>query len=155
MSRVLDSICVLIACLAVCWLPAVTGYFFRPGEWYALLEKPLLTPPGIVFAIVWPILYTLLGIALWRVIVADGPGRERFFRLFTIQLLLNALWTPTFFGAHLMEAGLFILVPMIVATGFAAHEARKFSEIAYRCMMPYILWLLFATYLNATLVVLN
>jgi tryptophan-rich sensory protein len=132
------------------------GFFgsrFSPGEWYALLEKPSWNPPGWVFGPVWTILYILMGVAVWLVWKSRGFSGAVY--LFLAQLALNALWSYLFFGINrpgLAFLEILVLWVLILATMLAF---RRVSTTAGALMVPYLLWVSFASVLNYALWRLN
>lgn len=131
----------------------VIGYFTAPGEWYAQLEKPSFNPPGWVFGPVWTILYVLIAIAGWRVWRQDATGWP--VRLWSAQLALNFLWSPTFFAAHLIGAALAVVLLLLAAVlGFIAVSWRQ-DRPAALLFIPYAAWVSFATLLTASILTLN
>lgn len=129
------------------------GSQFQPGEWYTLLEKPSWNPPGWIFAPVWTLLYILMGIAAWMV------WKERGFTppvyLFIGQLALNAFWSYLFFGAHRPDLAFFeiaLLFLCILATTVLFWKVRA---SAGALLLPYLLWVSFASILNLTIWRLN
>lgn len=125
-------------------------------EWYPLLNKPVWNPPAWLFGPVWTLLYALMSIAAWRIWRRESqPGARRALALFFVQLGLNALWSVLFFG--LRAPGL-ALVEILVLWGCLAWLQRAFWRIdrpAGWLWLPYLLWVSFATVLNATLWWLN
>lgn len=124
---------------------------------FAALQKPPLAPPGWLFPVVWSILFLLMGCASWRVLGSGGPEREirRALGLYGVQLGFNFLWSILFFDlgwylfAFLWLAALFCL---ILAT---ARRFRRLSPPAGWLLLPYLLWVLFAGYLNLGIWYLN
>ncbi len=144
----------------VCELAGFIGSVFTtpsiPG-WYAGLAKPSFNPPNGVFGPVWTTLYALMGIAAYLVYERGRKNREgkRALTVFGAQLVLNALWSIVFFGAHMILGGVIVIVilwGMIVATIWLF---RKISKASAFLLIPYILWASFATVLNISLYVLN
>jgi translocator protein len=119
------------------------------NRWYAALDKPYWTPPGWVFPVVWTSLYILLGLALAMILNARGArGRSVAISLFVAQMVLNYLWSPTFFAAHQVSAALGIIIFMLtltIATTFAFARIRK---VAAWMLVPYMVWLSLALLLN-------
>tara|TARA_B000000475_G_C15951867_1_gene429135 strand:+ start:341 stop:787 length:447 start_codon:yes stop_codon:yes gene_type:complete len=116
--------------------------------WYQGLIKSDLNPPGYVFGIVWPILYLFMGITAWRNI--DTIKID-----FYIQLFLNAIWSWLFFSFQLPLIALFdiwLLIFINIKILFIVSKQDKIGAILYA---PYILWLLFASYLNVFIVLNN
>lgn len=126
------------------------------GGWYTTLAKPELNPPAWVFGPVWTTLYTLMGIAaylVWRKI--DAPGAKLALTLYGVQLALNALWSILFFGLH-SPGGALVEVVFLWLTILATIIAfAKISKSAAWLLVPYILWVSFAMYLNYMLWMLN
>lgn len=144
--------------IVVCQLAGVVGAFFTtsaiPG-WYAALPKPELAPPNWVFGPVWTILYVLMGVAfflVWQKMdTAKGAKRNTIqvaLSLFVAQLVLNACWSIIFFGLRnpgLAFAEIVVMWLAIVATMAAfSHVSAKATWL----LVPYILWVSFAGYLN-------
>lgn len=132
------------------------GSNFLPGEWYAALSKPAWTPPNAVFGPVWTALYVLMGVAAWLVWRKAGfAGARGALTLFIAQLILNALWSYLFFGAHqlfLAFAGVVVLWLLILAT-----TVRFWRTVptAGALLIPYLCWVAFASALNFQLWRLN
>lgn len=127
------------------------------APWYESLAKPPLTPPNWVFGPAWTTLFILMGVAFYRVLrlAPQTPGRSRAIWLFAIQLVFNAGWSFAFFAAHSPALGLAVILPfeaLILAT-IAAFA--RLDRIAAYCLVPYALWVAFATYLNAGTWALN
>ena len=157
--RLKDWLAALVA-VVVSELAGVVGSVFTMPAipvWYAGLVKPALNPPAWVFAPVWTALYFLMGVAaylVWRkgwhrasVKVALG--------VFAGQLLLNILWSLVFFGLHNINAGLVCIAALwmfILATMMAF---ARVSKPAMWLLVPYLLWVSFASYLNYSLLMLN
>lgn len=143
------------------WLGAVGiaaafGAWFEPGVWYETLNKPGWTPPNWVFPLVWPILYVLMAIAAWLIWKEYGfkEGREPL-RWFGIQLFLNALWSWIFFGEHLIGTALGEILMLWIAILFTSLLFWKKNRFAGLLMMPYLLWVSYATALNYAIFQLN
>lgn len=129
------------------------GYLTRPGEWYDSLEKPFFQPPAWLFAPVWTILYVLIAIAGWRIWRRNPQGGAM--RLWFVQMLLNWLWSPIFFGAQAPWPAFAIIVALLaVILAFIAH-ARRVDRPAAWLFVPYAAWVSFATVLNGSIAVLN
>lgn len=160
MSITLSDIAKLILCVVICQLAGAIGSIPNVSSiptWYATLNKPSFNPPNWIFAPVWITLYFLMGIAaflVWNKGLAT-PGVTIALFMFAIQLILNALWTWIFFGwkqpfpAFIEIAILWI---MILATMI---QFFKISTPAGILLIPYILWVSFASVLNFSLWRLN
>jgi tryptophan-rich sensory protein len=148
----------LIICVVVCELAGIIGSFFTISAipvWYATLQKPFLNPPGWVFGPVWTTLYLLMGISLWLIWKSDSKEKKKAIWLFLLQLVLNAIWSPLFFGARSIGEALAVIVLLWAAIVLTILVFTKISKVAAYLLIPYILWVSFATYLNFALWVLN
>lgn len=147
--------------IIVSFIPGMIGIMFTPSGasdmWYNALSKSALTPDGWVFGVAWTILYALLGIALYLVMRSPRTcsGKGGAYLLFAAQMALNALWTYMFFGLHLIGGGVIVLVALIAVSIWMMREFRQFSHGASWLVWPYILWMLFALYLNGMIAYLN
>ena len=146
------------------FLPGIIGVFVTPvssGQnlWYNSLNVSSLTPEGWVFSFVWTILYFLIGLALFFVMQKPNTNNKydktNAYILFTINIIFNALWSFAFFGAELPEVALIILTALIVTAIFMARAFFRISTAAFWLTIPYILWLMFAFYLNGMIIYLN
>jgi tryptophan-rich sensory protein len=130
-------------------LGALTG----PGDWYAGLAKPAFNSPAWVFGPVWTVLYALIAVAGWRTFERDRAGWPM--KLWWIQLALNFLWTPVFFGAHQIGLALVVILVMLAAIlGFIA-TAWRLDRVAAWLFVPYAAWVAFASILNGSIWALN
>jgi tryptophan-rich sensory protein len=126
-------------------------------DWYPTLVKPSFNPPAWVFGPVWTTLYIMMGISAFLVLRQRGqdPRWKPATLAFAVQLLLNALWSPAFFGLRWSEAGLGVIVLLWIAIVVTIALQRRVSTPAAVLMLPYLVWVSFATVLNASLVWLN
>jgi tryptophan-rich sensory protein len=140
----------------------VVGALFSPGfsasaaHWYLGLVKPDWLPPQKWFAPVWTALYVLMAIAAWII------WRERYHRgraaaitAYGIQLVLNALWAPAFFGLKNIDAALFDIVALWLAVGWTMREFARVAPAAALVLVPYFLWVTFAAAINLAVWRLN
>lgn len=131
----------------------VIGSLTVPGGWYAQLAKPAFNPPGWLFAPVWTALYILIAIAGWRIWQRDRNSWPM--RLWWAQLVLNFLWTPIFFRAHLIGLALADIVLLLaVILGFIV-SAWRMDRMAALLFVPYAAWVAFAAILTASILALN
>lgn len=146
----------LLLAIGVCYTPALLGYFFRPGDWYETLNKPALNPPNWVFAPVWTALYLMMAVSSWLVWRQSTQGSTRgALALFGVQLTLNGLWSWLFFGRHSIGGALVDIVLLWGAILAVIFAFKKFSRPAAWLMVPYLLWVSFAVYLNLAYWLLN
>lgn len=119
------------------------------GPWYAMLDKPALTPPGWMFPVAWTVLYIMQGLALALVLNARGAEeRGVAVALFAAQLTLNVAWSPVFFGWHQVTAALWVIVGLFVFALAATVAFGRIRKVAGWMMVPYLAWLVFAGCLN-------
>lgn len=144
------------AWLLLCFSAAALGGLFMPGEWYAQLRKPAWNPPSWLFGPVWTALYFMMAVAAWLVWRRGGfPAQRKALGLFLLQLLLNAAWSPLFFGLHnpaLAFAEIVLLWFAILGTFFAFWKTHRGAGAL---LVPYLAWVTFAAVLNFTLWQLN
>lgn len=126
------------------------------GDYKNLIQPPL-SPPGWVFPVVWSILYLLMGYASYRILTADAPETEKKTALLFYggQLLLNFLWSPVFFGLHWYLVAFFLLVGMWTLIYLTMKKFTPIDELSSDLLLPYILWVTFAGYLNLGVYLLN
>jgi tryptophan-rich sensory protein len=123
--------------------------------WFRALEKPWFYPPTIAFPVVWTLLFSLLGIALWLVWRSDADGRRLALGAFAAQMALNVAWTPAFFA---LEAPLVALVVIVVLWALVVGTilaVRRVDRRAAALLVPYLAWVTFAAVLNVELWRLN
>jgi translocator protein len=125
------------------------------SSWYLTLEKPSFNPPSWVFGPVWITLYVLIGLAAFMVWKANDKDTRGPMRWYWAQLALNALWSPAFFGMQSPLLGLVVIVPLWVFILITLQKFYRINSVSAYLMMPYLLWVSFATVLNASLFWLN
>lgn len=144
----------VVLALAVC---AAAGAAARAGmDAYDLLTKPPATPPDWLFPVVWTLLYLLMGIAMGRVWrAASGSARRQAAALWCVQLGVNGFWPVVFFLWQAHGAAFFLLAGLVaLVLAMSAQFSRRDPAAAWLCV-PYLLWLLFAAYLNLGVWLLN
>tara|TARA_B100000902_G_scaffold137272_1_gene135539 strand:+ start:180 stop:629 length:450 start_codon:yes stop_codon:yes gene_type:complete len=117
-------------------------------SWYDELIKSPLNPPGFVFGIVWPILYLLMAIVSFQ-------ASEKIWKLFILQLILNAAWSWIFFYFQAPIIALLDIVFLIVINLKILSQLRSLSTLLFSLYLPYLLWLFFAAFLNISIIYLN
>ena len=142
--------------LAISFTAAAAGGFFRPDEWYANLVKPSWNPPNWVFAPVWMTLYGMMGVAAWLVWQRGEFAQQRVpLTLFLFQLLLNAIWSPFFFGLHNPGLALVDIAALWMALVMTILSFWKARPVAAGLLIPYFAWITFAAALNFAIWRLN
>ncbi|MBD3250366.1 MAG: tryptophan-rich sensory protein [Candidatus Pacebacteria bacterium] len=125
-------------------------------SWYPTLTKPPLTPPSWVFAPVWTSLYLMMGFSLYLLWSRHRTQKnQKLLYLFLGQLGLNAIWSPVFFGLKLPSLGLIIIAALWISLLTLIIKAWKQHRLAAALLIPYLLWVSFASYLNLAIVWLN
>lgn len=129
------------------------------GTWYQTILKPDFTPPNWVFGPVWLTLYGMMAVSAWRVHKKLGP-RESFFKhpglqMFLLQITLNALWSPLFFSWHLILPALVDIIGLWFAILWTIKRFWTTDKLAAYLLMPYLLWVSYATALNTAIWMLN
>lgn len=136
---------------------ALGGFLGKQGmqEVYPMLQKPALTPPAIVFPIVWFVLYVLMGIGMARVWQTEAPGRQQALGIWSAQLVVNVLWTVLFFAQQKYLAALWLLGFLWLLILAMILIFRRWDRTAAWLQIPYLLWVSFAAYLNWGIWMLN
>jgi len=119
------------------------------SAWFQSLEKPPIFPPPTWFGIVWPILYAMMGLALALVCAAWGArGRTIAIAVFALQLAVNLVWSPVFFGLHDIRAALIVIGVLDVLVLVTVVLFWRVRRVAALLLLPYLAWIGFATLLN-------
>lgn len=147
------SLLVLAGLILITFGAPLAGMMMPPGDWYASLAKPEWNPPSWIFGPVWTVLYLTMAMAAWLVWKRDGWRQPM--RLYFIQLILNAAWSPIFFGAQKPNWALVEIVALWIAVLLTLWSFFRISKTAGWLLAPYLAWVSFATLLNFTLWRLN
>ncbi len=149
----------VIGLIFVCFLPGVIGGFFTANNlypWFNSLAKPSFSPPSWVFSPVWTVLYTLMGISLFLILKADNSKNKTLgLVFFTIQLVLNGLWSIVFFGLHQILLAFGVIIALLIFIILSIFEFYKVSKTSAYILIPYVIWVSFASVLNFSLYLLN
>lgn len=122
---------------------------------YSTLNKPPLSPPGFIFPIAWTILYILMGISSYIIYTSQSPNREKALKIYAVQLAINFFWSILFFGFSQYFLSFLWLVLLIAVIIVMIREFYQISPLAAWLQIPYLLWCLFAAYLNFMIFRLN
>lgn len=144
----------------ICWaIPLAVGglaTLLSGGmDTYRAINQPPLSPPGWVFPLVWTILYLMMGEASFRILTSESPNTKNALFAYGIQLFLNFLWPLFFFGGQMYLAAFLILVALWVAILVTTRRFSQINETAGDLLIPYLLWVTFAGYLNFGVFLLN
>lgn len=143
-----------ILLVLLCESAGVIGSFFTFSSvqtWYPTLEKPFFNPPSWVFGPVWTALYFLMGVSLFLV----WGKKKADLRWFWFQFVLNTLWSIIFFGLKNPLLAYIVIVGMWIGIVFTIKSFRKVSNTAAYLLIPYLVWVTFASFLNLAIVLLN
>ena len=145
----LDFCIFLFSCMAA----GLTGSLFPPGQWYSELNKPIWTPPNWVFPVAWPILYLCMSYSGATLASIDGAGSA--LALWALQIALNTLWTPVFFGLENIKMGLIVIFLLLISVAMCSYVFWMYSFISGILFLPYLVWVTFAAALNMAVFRLN
>ncbi|NWA84285.1 MULTISPECIES: tryptophan-rich sensory protein TspO [Pseudomonas] len=137
---------IVLIFLIACGAAASTGIIFKPGQWYEALVKPSFTPPNWLFPVAWTVIYLLLAWAGYRLTLI--PGSQLALGLWAAQIALNTLWTPVFFGAHRLFAGMVVIVLLWLVVAALVVMTLRLDLITGLILFPYLAWLSVAAALN-------
>ena len=143
----------MISFLIYTFIPLVVGIIsslFTNMDTYSMFNKPPLSPPGIVFPIVWTIIYLLIGYSSYRV-----KNDKDSLKLFYISLAINGIWSIVFFNLQNYLGGFILIIILIILQIFILIRFKKEDELAYKLNIPYLIWLIFAAYLSLGVYILN
>lgn len=126
-------------------------------NWYETLAKPGFTPPDWAFPVAWTILFGLMAVALWRAVLVSGGwiAGNRTLIPFAVQLILNIAWSFAFFGQQSPAAGFGVIALLIPAIVWTILAFRAKDSVAAWLLAPYLVWVIYAAILNATIWQLN
>jgi len=157
--KAIDIVKIIIS-IVICQFAGIIGSIFTRASiptWYATLTKPVFAPPNWLFAPVWTALYLLMGVSaylIWRKGLSV-PQVKTALTIFAAQLILNAIWSPVFFGLRSPLAGFIVIVLLWITILSTILTFFKISKIAGLLLIPYILWVSLATILNFSILILN
>lgn len=142
----------LIAWLALVFAASLTSVFVSTDGWYAELNKPAWNPPDWIFGPVWTVLYIMMAVAVWRVWLRGGWTKQRMpLSLFLVQWTLNTLWTPLFFGFHLLGWAVAEILVLLVFIVLTIRAFWSVDRVGAGLLIPYAVWVGFASVLNGAI----
>ncbi|MBR3665598.1 MAG: tryptophan-rich sensory protein [Ruminococcus sp.] len=124
-------------------------------EYYSILNRPPIAPPAWVFPIAWGLLYALMGTAAYFIYISGSELRHTALKLYILQLFVNFLWSPVFFGAGSLIGAAVIAVILLALVILTAVFFGKISEVSVLLFAPYVVWTAYALYLTIGFLVLN
>ena len=132
--------------LCACVAAGATGSAFPPGDWYERLDKPNWTPPKWLFPVAWTVLYISMAVAAAR--VSGAEGGEIGLALWALQIALNTLWTPIFFGLRNIRGGLIVIGALWLSVAACAAAFFRIDPLSGGLMGLYLFWVSYAGALN-------
>ena len=157
MSKYLRIIYCVAICLVVGYLSSITTQS-SINTWYPTLIKPVFNPPNWLFAPVWTLLFIMMGIAagmIWNHLESQRELVKKALLFFTVQLLLNALWSYLFFGLNNVLLALIEVILLWLVIYETFHIFKKIDKKAAYLFIPYLIWVAFAAVLNGSIYYLN
>lgn len=155
MKRLVKFVFAIIICEGV----GILGSLFTLSQiptWYATLNKPFFSPPSFIFGPVWATLYALMGISLVLALEKTPKKKKNLIiGLFGLQLFLNFLWSIFFFRAHNPQLAFIDIIALLVSILGLIFMFKKFSKPSAWLLVPYLLWVSFASFLNLSIILLN
>ena len=139
--------------LAACFAAGSTGGLFPPGPWYERLKKPSWTPPNWLFPVAWTTLYLCMAGAGARAAISPDNGLAM--ALWSLQIALNGLWTPVFFGLRKMRLALAVLAGLWLSVAASIVALWMVDWVAGLLFVPYLVWVTVAGALNLSVIRLN
>ena len=146
--KIKDKSTLIIAILIPIAVGTLSSLFSGNMAIYSTINKPALSPPGSLFPIVWTILYILMGISSYIIYESDNPGREGALRTYALQLFFNFFWSIIFFRLNLFFTSFVWLLVLIFLIIKMIKEFCKINRTSAYLQIPYLLWCIFAAYLN-------
>ena len=126
------------------------------ATWYQTLHKSNLTPPAIVFPIVWSLLYIMIALSGWSLWQQrTKPKAKLALGFYSAQMVLNWAWSPLFFNFHLIALSFYCIILMILLTLITILLTKNHFKFSSFMLVPYLIWLIFAAYLNGVVWMLN
>lgn len=146
---------ILFYILITVFIGSIPSFFLNISDKYKSLNKPPFSPPGFLFPIVWTILFVLMGISIYKIVKTGSPNTKEAKLIYFIQLIVNALWTPIFFGLDEYFLAFLWILMLILLVITMLIIFSKIDKISVYLNIPYLLWLLFACYLTFGTFILN
>lgn len=144
---------VFLICFAACAAAGASGAVFPPGAWYEDLDRPSWTPPNWLFPVAWTTLYIAMSVAAARVAPLEGSGIAM--ALWALQIALNTLWTPVFFGLRRIKGAIPVVLALWASVAACMAAMWQLDTIAGLLFAPYVLWCTVAAALNIAMWRLN
>ncbi len=148
----------IVAVLIVEAIGAISSWLTKSGvqRYIETVTKPPLTPPSFIFPIVWGVLFALMGISIARIwLKPESNQRRQSIVIFALQLAVNVIWTLVFFNLQAFGLAFLIILLLIALIAIMIGSFWKLDKLAAKLQIPYLIWVLFAAYLNISVWILN
>lgn len=149
----------MILCAVICLLLGSASGLSTTSEistWFTTINKPSWNPPNWIFGPMWTILYILMGCAVGRIWhLEPSQMKKTAITFFIVQFALNLLWSPMFFGFHQITIALGIILILLLLIIITMRQFMRLDKVAGSMIIPYMLWVAFASFLNYTIMTLN
>jgi benzodiazapine receptor len=152
-NKILSFLLFLIVTFSASFIGAFATINYKE-PWYSLLTKPSFNPPDWVFGPVWTMLYLLMTIAIWKVWQSNFRNINIVY-IYFIHLFFNTMWSIVFFVFHNILLALFVLIILIGLISYLMMQYRKINLISFYLMIPYLVWCIFASVLNFSILIIN
>lgn len=153
--KIKDKSTLIIAILIPIAVGTLSALFSGNMAIYSTINKPALSPPGNLFPIIWTVLYILMGISSYIIYESGDPGKESALRIYALQLFFNFFWSIIFFRFNLFFTSFVWLLALIFLIVRMIRQFYQIKPIAAYLQIPYLLWCMFAAYLNFMIFRLN
>jgi len=152
-NKILSFLLFLIVTFSASFIGAFATINYKE-PWYSLLIKPSFNPPDWVFGPIWTTLYLLMTIAIWKVWQSNFRNINIVY-IYFIHLFFNTMWSIVFFVFHNILLALFVLIILIGLISYLMMQYRKINLISFYLMIPYLVWCIFASVLNFSILIIN
>lgn len=145
----------IISVLIPLAIGSLSALLSRNMSAYSTLNKPVLSPPAIIFPIVWTILYILMGISSYIIFQSNDPRKSKALTVYAVQLIFNFFWSILFFGFSQYFPAFIWLLLLIFLIVIMIHLFYQIAPVSAYLQIPYLLWCIFAAYLNLMIFLMN
>ena len=153
--KIRDKSALIISILIPLAVGTMSALFSGNMSSYSILTQPAFSPPGFIFPVVWTILYILMGASSYIVYSSNSPNKSKALLLYCIQLFFNFCWSIIFFGLDLFLFAFIWLIALIFIIIIMIREFYAVTPLAAYLQIPYLIWCIFAAYLNLFLFIMN
>ncbi len=153
--KIRDKSALIISILIPLAVRTMSAFFSGNMSSYSILTQPAFSPPGFIFPVVWTILYILMGASSYIVYSSNSPNKSKALLLYCIQLFFNFCWSIIFFGLDLFLFAFIWLIALIFIIIIMIRQFLIVNPLSAYLQIPYLIWCIFAAYLNFSIFLLN